>query len=95
MLDTLERTVEAPSETYEFTGNDRCDADGGFVRGDGRGVEVAEQAYHRWTKGDKELLLCDHHNRDHEEALFVGGWNHENSPLANSLGEPRDINHVG
>lgn len=89
-VDTLEApATEQVVEQYEFSGNDRCDADKG-VQGY-RGVLVAEQAYHRWTKGESEIFLCNHHNQKQAPNLVANGWAVESSPLYESLGNPLDV----
>lgn len=80
---------------YVFTLADRCDGDDGFASNNGRGVVVAEQAYHRWTKGEKEIFLCNHHNAKCEDALVTSGWSVQRSPLWDKLDQPLDINHIG
>ena len=90
-LDTPPVTQEAV-ETFEWSLAHRCDADKG-VQGF-RDWEVAEQAYHRWTKDEKEILLCNHHNNIHQEALFVSGFSVEHHPFHDQLDKPLDINHI-
>lgn len=90
-VDTLV-PVDTIHEAYAFSGNDRCDGDKGVMGY--RGVVVAEQAYHRWTRRGKDILLCNHHNGIHQEALFIDGWDVESHPHADTLGQPMDINHV-
>ena len=80
---------------YVFTLADRCDGDDGFTSNNGRGVVVAEQAYHRWVKGAKEVFLCNHHNAKHEDALVTSGWSVQRNPLWDKLDQPLDINHIG
>lgn len=81
MLDTLEQ-VEAPHELYPFTGHDRCDA----------ARNRSEQAYHRATKGDREMLFCDHHYKQHADALLTDGWAIESDLQALAdLGNPLDV----
>lgn len=93
-VDTLDEVLVAPvTPEYQFSGNDRCCADKG-TRGFQGTVVVAEQAYHRWTKGDKEILLCNHHNRLYESGLFVSGWDVQHHPLHDQLDKPLDINHI-
>ena len=92
-VDTLEPLAAPVEEKYRFTLDDRCCADRG-TRGHGGLVVVAEQAYHRWTKGDLELLFCNHHNRQVQERLFIDGWSVESHPLHDKLDQPLDINHV-
>jgi hypothetical protein len=92
-VDTLEELAPiAEAPRYQFTISDRCCADKGS-RGYS-GVEVAEQAYHRWTKGDKELFFCNHHNNVHEFALAASGWAVEHHPQHDQLDKPLDINHI-
>src|SRR5574338_589911 len=92
-VDTLEELAPRVETTqYNFTINDRCCADRGS-RGY-LGVEVAEQAYHRWTKGDQEILLCNHHNNIHEFSLAASGWAVEHHPQHDKLNEPLDINFI-
>jgi hypothetical protein len=90
--DTLEQ-VAPTIAPYAWSLNDRCCADKG-TRGHGGAVVVAEQAYHRWTKGDAELLFCNHHNRLVQEQLFIAGWSVESHPYHDKLDQPLDINHI-
>lgn len=90
VVDTLNAHIN-----YEFTLNDRCDADDGFKSNNGNGVAVAEQAYHRWTKGSKEIFLCNHHNNLHDLVLAAQGWDVQHHPLHDQLDKPLDINHIG
>lgn len=76
----------AESEPYEFSLNDRCDADKGSMRNDGKGVGVAEHAKYRLTKGNLELFLCIHHFNKHEDALLTDGWKVEKSPVVDTYG---------
>lgn len=94
-VDTLEQ-VAPVKQAYNFTGEDRCDQPRGFKRNDGRGIAVSEQAYHRWTKdspnGEMEVLLCNHHNKEHQDFLVTNGWAVESHPYADTLGDPIDVN---
>ena len=81
LLDVTE-VAPATETAYEFSMHDRCDADKGATRSDGKGVSVAEQAYHRATKGDLELFFCDHHYQQHESALLTEGWKIESDHMA-------------
>ncbi len=92
-VETLEELAPlVETQKYNFTISDRCCADKGS-RGY-LGIEVAEQAYHRWTKNSAEILLCNHHNRIHEFDLAASGWRVEHHPLHDKLDQPLDINHV-
>ena len=86
-------TLEETADTFEWSLTHRCDADRG-VKGFRGAWEVAEQAYHRWTKDGQEILLCNHHNKKHQEALFVSGFSVEHHPYHDQLDRPLDINHV-
>lgn len=70
--DTLEYDADLTpaGAPYTFTALDRCD--GG----------ISEQAYHRATKGDSELFLCNHHYAASEEKLFLDGWTIESDVLS-------------
>jgi len=85
-MDTVTLDQEVDVEPYVFTLNDRCDADKGSPRNDGKGVGVAEQAQYRLTKGKMELFLCIHHFNKHEDALLTDGWKVEKSPTVDTYG---------
>lgn len=93
-VDTI--TKEAPVVGFVWTESESCDRGTFHKRSDGRGLSVSEQAYHRWTKTKKgkesELFLCNHHNKQHAEALISSGWALNSHPRHDSLHLPLDVN---
>lgn len=50
---------------------------------------------YRATLGDRELLLCFVHKRDHEPALVKQGWKVEPYALPTEVGQPLNVLCVG
>jgi hypothetical protein len=64
MLTTETKPDEGIDEPIAFTAHDRCD-------------QCAAQAYHvAYKEGSaSELLFCNHHYQQNDEALLLKGWN--------------------
>lgn len=58
LAETLEREVDAVKELLATDRCDRCNA----------------QAYHRATRGEGELLFCNHHANEYGPALIAQGF---------------------